>query len=138
MKVEIEIDENRVFEEVVKRLYDHMRYSLEQKFDQAIKGEIVTALLIEVRALTKAKIPFITLSDGQTIEQYIDNLLFKRTMESGDWKKRSRIQQIVDEQIYQHAQQIFRDMCEPHIKRLKEGVLKGVVEEILHKLGSAA
>ena len=138
MKIEFEIDSERVYNEVVEALVRHMKYELSSRLDQAIKGEIVQTLLMEVKELARKKIPDIRLSDGRSIEDYVTDLLTSRAKDQdGDWRRRSRIHGMIDGEIMDRSHEIFKKIVEPHITDLREGILKSLVESLLSRIKAA-
>jgi hypothetical protein len=132
MKIEMEIDEGRIYTELVDKLFQHMKYEIEKQVDQAMKGEAVFSLGQEIRRIVKEKLPTLTLNDGRSLEQYLSDVLSKKS--SGDFRVRSRLEGIVDNAIVSESHRLFAEIVKPFVQDFKKGLVKNLVERTIHAL----
>jgi hypothetical protein len=132
MKIEVELDDQRVFDAVVEKLHQRMWLDLSPKLDQAMKGEIVATLGIEIRKHVRDRLPGYVLSNGQTVLQWMDDLLTKKM--PSDWRHRSKLQEIVDNSIHNEAHRMFQEIVKPFVEEFKKGLIKNVVQKAINSL----
>src|ERR1700722_17645280 len=122
MKIEIELDEKKVFEEVVSRLTAVLQYEGKIQTERALKEGIVAEVVKASRSYADELLKTLTLSDGRSFRQYVEDLL--NTAKGKDHWERSRMRSIVDERIYNEAHHLFEDIAKPHLDDLKNGIVK--------------
>lgn len=132
MKIEIELDAERIHRDVVDQLYRSLSVDLSQKIDQAMKGAVMAELATELRKQVAERLPLMTFGDGRTFGQYIQELLERKSR--GDWRERGRIVQLVEDLVINEAHTLFQKVMEPHIQEFRKGLAKKIVDETLAAL----
>jgi hypothetical protein len=132
MKIEIEVDAERIHKDIVKELVDRLRPEVGYKIDQAMKGAIMAELLIELRKQVAERLPQMAFGDGRTFGQYIQELLERK--HHGDYKERTRLVQIVEDRIYNEAHTLFAEIVKPYVKEFRDGVAKRITDQAISEL----
>lgn len=129
MKIEVEIDEDKIYKMVVDKLYDTLLYNARNQVEQAVRLELVGKLREQARVHLAGIMKEFTLPDGRTFRQYMEEALTKP--KSTTWGERPKIQQLVDDYLYRQADSVFRELVEPHLKEFKEKLRDNIFSRIL-------
>ena len=132
MKIEIEVDVERIHRDIVKEMVSRLHYDLGHKIDQVMKGAIMAELLIELRKQVAERLPQMTFGDGRTFGQYIQELLERKRRV--DNRERTRLAQIVDDRIYNEAHTLFAEIVKPYVQQFRDGLAKKVTDDVISEL----
>lgn len=117
--VNVEIDEDRVYRELVEKLADRMGFQLRDKLERemysAVRGEVLAAL----RKKTEEVLVDYTLPDGRGLRDVVNRLLL---VTGGHYDDRAAVVRAVERTVINEAERIIREEVAPYAAKVREEV----------------
>jgi hypothetical protein len=117
--VSVEIDEDRVYRELVVELANRMVFQLQNKLEKemysAVRGEVVAAL----RKKTEEVLINFQLPDGRSVRDVVVRLL---VVKGGLYEDRVAVVRAVEQVVATEAERIIREEVEPYAAKVREEV----------------
>lgn len=114
--INLEIDDERVYQELVEKLANLMIYRFSEKFERDMYLTVRDATLVVLRKKAEEVLVDYTLSDGRTVRDVIEGLL---KITGGKHDDRSAVLRTVDRVLATEAERIVREVVEPHAHKLR-------------------
>lgn len=130
MKIEIELDVERIHKEVVDRLVTLLQYEAKSVVDSTVKALIISEIRTQTQQQARDIIAALELPDGRTFKQYIVDLLTK----PAPYAERPKILDMVERTAYQEAKVWWSEVFEQHMPNVKELILKHMMDMTLSAL----
>lgn len=115
--VNVEIDEDRVYRELVEKLADRMSFQLRDKLERemyaAVRGEVLAAL----RKRTEEVLVGYTLPDGRSVRDVVNQLLL---IKGGKYDDRIAVIRSVERTVAAEAERLIREEVAPHAAKMRE------------------
>jgi hypothetical protein len=124
MKIEIELDVERIHKEVVERLVAILTYEAKILVDSTVKALIISEIRTQTQQQARDIIAALELPDGRTFKQYIVDLLTK----PAPYSERPKILEYVERTAVNEAQGWWKAVFEQHMPALKESMLKHMMD----------
>ncbi len=125
--VNVEIDEDRVYRELVEKLADRMGLQLRDKLERemyaAVRGEVLAAL----RKKTEEVLVNYTLPDGRSVRDVVNKLLL---VTGGHYDDRVAVVRTVERTVVNEAERIIREEVAPHATRVREEIKARIVSAL--------
>jgi len=126
MKIEIELDVERVHKEVVDRIVALLTYEAKSVVDSTIKALIISEIRTQTQQQARAIIAALELPDGRTFKQYTVDLLTK----PAPYAERPKILDLIERTANQEAKVWWSEVFEQHMPNLKEAILNHLMNNI--------
>jgi hypothetical protein len=126
VKIEIEIDEQKITEAVVAKIHETLIWQAKQDVEKMVKQEVVQSVRIVARETINGILNAYTLPDGRTFKKYVSDL-FERAVSYGE---RPRVTTMVEEILNNYARHIYVELVEPHAKAFKEDLKKKLADHV--------
>lgn len=125
--VNVEIDEDRVYHELVEKLADRMVFQLRDKLERemysAVRGEVLAAL----RKKTEEVLVDYTLPDGRSVRDVVNTFLL---VTGRNYDNRVAVVRTVEHVVAAEAERIIREEVAPHAAKVREEIKARIVSVI--------
>lgn len=135
MKIEVEIDEEKIQNEIVERLQERFFHQMSYQVDRTIKEDIRDVLKAKAREEVSAILKDFTLPDGRTFRQYVENLLWAPSRGTPPieipWADRPHLLRVIEERLWRESRALFEEIAQPALKELKEKLREKFIKDLL-------
>lgn len=134
MKIEVEIDEKKVFDAVVTKISENLMYEAKHMVEQTVKAQIRDALQRRAREHVDELLKDFKLPDGRTFKEYVENLLWAPSRKPGHelpWNERPALMRAMEERLWRETQSMFNEIAKPALDDLKKRLRERLVAEII-------
>lgn len=130
----IEIDENKLFDEVARRCHDSLIHLVREEVVKLIKLELAQAVRVEARKHIESIMGTTTLPDGRPFKQYVEGL-FNNAVTKNYYGERPRIGQIVETILNDQATRIYAELVRPHADEFRKKLQQRVAANLFDGVG---
>lgn len=117
--VNIEIDEERLYRELVEKLAERMTYQLKNKLEMDMYASVRAEVVAALRKKAEEVLVDFTLPDGRSVRDVVNQLLL---IKGGTYDDRIAVIRSVDRIVATEAERIVREEVAPHAAKVREEV----------------
>lgn len=117
--VNIEIDEERLYRELVEKLADRMVYQLRNKLEMDMYASVRAEVVAALRKKAEEVLVDFTLPDGRSVRDVVTQLLLVR---GGEYDDRVAVVRSVDRIVAAETERIIREEVAPHAAKVREEI----------------
>jgi len=132
MKFEIELDEVKIYEMVVAKIYETIGYQVRERVEKVVKDELRHAIRYRANEHIDALLKDFTLPDGRTFKEYLTALVMSPGGEKRiPWSERPKLVALAEERLWRETESLFREIAQPQIDDLKNKIRTTLIDKIL-------
>lgn len=117
--VSIEIDEERVYRELVEKLAEKMTYQLGNKLEKDMYVSVRAMVLDALRKKAEEVLVNYVMPDGRSVRDVVNQLLL---IKGGQYDDRIAVVRSVDRIVATEAERIIREEVAPHAAKVREEI----------------
>lgn len=117
--VNVEIDEDRVYRELVEKLADRMVFQLREKLENEMYLAVRWEVLVALRKKTEEVLVDFTLPDGRSVRDVVTQLLL---IKGNHYDDRAAVLRTVQKAVAAEAERIIREEVAPHAAKVREEI----------------
>jgi hypothetical protein len=127
MKIEIDIDAERIHRDVVDRIVAWAASEIKDEVQRLVKASILSELREQAKGHVRDILVEFVLPDGRSFKNYITDLLTK----PGAYQERPRLMELAATSVRDYGKQWWTEIFEQHMPDLKESLRKQLMDTTL-------
>jgi len=128
MKLEVEIDAERIHREVVQSVTAWAYSEVKDEVQRLVKATIVTQLKEQAKVHAAEILKEYVLPDGRTFKQYVEDLILKP---SGPFNERPKLLAMAADTVSSYCKQWWQEIFIDHMPAMKESLRKQLLDTTL-------
>lgn len=125
--VNVEIDEDRVYRELVEKLADRMVFQLREKLEKEMYAAVRWEVLAALRKKTEEVLVDFTLPDGRSVRDVVVQLLL---IKGNHYDDRAAVLRSVQQAVVTEAERIIQEEVAPHAAKVREEIKARIASAI--------
>lgn len=125
--VNVEIDEDRLYRELVERLADRMAYALGERLEKDMYAAVRAKVLVDLQRKTEEVLVDYKLPDGRSVRDVVRQLLL---ISGGKYDDRMAVIRSVERVVISEAERIIREEVAPHAAKVREEIKARIASAI--------
>lgn len=117
--VNVEIDEDRLYRELVKELADRVTYQLKERLEKEMYAAVRSEVLVALRKKTEEVLVDFALPDGRSVRDVVTQLLL---IKGSQYDDRAAVIRTVQHAVAEEAEKIIREVVSPYAAKVREEV----------------